>query len=72
MMVLTGRLELPRLSPLPPQGSVSTNSTTWAILKVFEFLFCNKEIDSITLLSFLQNQKQENIKNYLVKKEAVY
>src|SRR3989344_2010834 len=29
-MVPTGRLELPRLSPLPPQGSVYTNFTTSA------------------------------------------
>ena len=29
-MVPTGRLELPRLSPLPPQDSVSTNFTTSA------------------------------------------
>ena len=27
-----GRLELPRVAPLPPQSSVSTNSTTSAIL----------------------------------------
>src|SRR5205085_8121168 len=30
-LVPTGRLELPRLTPLPPQDSVSTNSTTSAI-----------------------------------------
>ena len=30
-MVPTGRLELPRPKSLPPQDSVSTNSTTWAI-----------------------------------------
>ena len=30
VMVPTGRLELPRLSPLPPQGSVYTNFTTSA------------------------------------------
>ena len=29
-MVPRGRLELPRLAALPPQSSVSTNSTTWA------------------------------------------
>ena len=29
-MVPMGRLELPRLTPLPPQDSVSTNSTTSA------------------------------------------
>ena len=30
ILVPTGRLELPRLSPLPPQDSVSTNFTTSA------------------------------------------
>jgi hypothetical protein len=30
-LVPTGRLELPRLSPLPPQDSVSTNFTTSAV-----------------------------------------
>ena len=29
-MVPTGRLELPRIAPLAPQASVSTNSTTSA------------------------------------------
>jgi hypothetical protein len=29
-LVPTGRLELPRLTPLPPQDSVSTNFTTSA------------------------------------------
>jgi len=32
-MVPTARLELARLSPLPPQDSVSTNSTTSALRK---------------------------------------
>jgi len=31
ILVPTGRLELPRLSPLPPQDSVSTNFTTSAV-----------------------------------------
>ena len=31
MMVPTGRLELPRIAPLAPQASVSTNSTTSAL-----------------------------------------
>ncbi len=35
--VPTRRLELLHLSELPPQGSVSTNSTTWASMVVFEF-----------------------------------
>src|SRR5437899_8809090 len=30
ILVPTGRLELPRLTPLPPQDSVSTNFTTSA------------------------------------------
>ena len=33
MMVPTGRLELPRIAPLAPQASVSTNSTTSALRK---------------------------------------
>src|SRR2546426_11028945 len=32
VLVPTGRLELPRLTPLPPQDSVSTNSTTSALV----------------------------------------
>ena len=32
-MVPTGRLELPRIAPLAPQASVSTNSTTSAFRK---------------------------------------
>src|SRR5262245_5972940 len=32
-MVPTGRLELPRIAPLAPQASVSTNSTTSAYTK---------------------------------------
>src|SRR5678815_527134 len=31
VMVPTGRLELPRIAPLAPQASVSTNSTTSAL-----------------------------------------
>ena len=31
LLVPTGRLELPQLSPPPPQDGVSTNSTTWAV-----------------------------------------
>ena len=34
-MVPRGRLELPRHSALPPQDSVSTNSTTWAQLSLY-------------------------------------
>ena len=34
-MVPKAGLEPARLSPLPPQDSVSTNSTTWAFLKKF-------------------------------------
>lgn len=34
ILVPTARLELAQLSPLPPQDSVSTNSTTSAILLV--------------------------------------
>jgi hypothetical protein len=33
VMVPTGRLELPRIAPLAPQASVSTNSTTSALSK---------------------------------------
>src|SRR6187402_3195435 len=36
-MVPTGRLELPRLAPLPPQDSVSTNFTTSALLSLAYF-----------------------------------
>ena len=32
LMVPKAGLEPARLSPLPPQDSVSTNSTTWAII----------------------------------------
>ena len=35
LLVPTARLELARLSPLPPQDSVSTNFTTSALLKRF-------------------------------------
>ena len=34
-------LEPARLSPLPPQDSVSTNSTTWAF---FDFILVNQRI----------------------------
>lgn len=34
MMVPSARLELAQLSPLPPQDSVSTNSTTTAFLRL--------------------------------------
>ena len=33
-MVPRARLELARLSPLPPQDSVSTSSTTWARVSI--------------------------------------
>lgn len=36
IMVPMGRLELPRLSPLPPQDSVSTNFTTSASIHTAE------------------------------------
>lgn len=35
-LVPRGRLELPRHSALPPQDSVSTNSTTWAQLFLYK------------------------------------
>ena len=35
LLVPRGRLELPRHSALPPQDSVSTNSTTWAQLFLY-------------------------------------
>ncbi len=35
VMVPTGRLELPRIAPLAPQASVSTNSTTSALSRNF-------------------------------------
>src|SRR5688572_4413100 len=38
-MVPTGRLELPRIAPLAPQASVSTNSTTSATCKKFRLCF---------------------------------
>ena len=35
ILVLWARLELARLAPLPPQDSVSTNSTTRADIRFF-------------------------------------
>ena len=43
-MVPSERLELSRLSSLPPQGSVSTNSTTTAKL------YCHASLEYLELL----------------------
>ena len=40
LLVPRGRLELPRHSALPPQDSVSTNSTTWAQLFLYSKAPC--------------------------------
>ena len=48
-MVPKAGLEPAQLSPLPPQDSVSTNSTTWACLK----LFVTEGFQSLTLIFFL-------------------
>ena len=42
-MVPKAGLEPARLSPLPPQDSVSTNSTTWAIF-LLDFIISNQKI----------------------------
>ena len=42
-MVPKAGLEPARLSPLPPQDSVSTNSTTWAIFSL-DFIISNQKI----------------------------
>ena len=44
ILVPTARLELAQLSPLPPQGSVSTNSTTTAV-------FCLKCMRSLQFIA---------------------
>ena len=46
-MVPKAGLEPARLTPLPPQDSVSTNSTTWAKL-VYSSLFDSEEFNSGT------------------------
>ena len=54
-MVPKAGLEPARLAPLPPQDSVSTNSTTWAIL----FIIQQEFLDHLVQVSLHLNPTQE-------------
>ncbi len=60
-MVPSARLELAQLSPLPPQDSVSTNSTTTAFLSLK--LLGSHEEPPLTGLSLSEQPLDSSLKN---------